>query len=137
MLSGLVVSFLWKGSPGLLASFEGICVAAGICGVFCFLRGMGMGDLKLMAAIGSWLGPEQTIFAIVITFCAGAVIGIIWAAARGSLMKSFDSTGDLLVGFGKNGLRGHQTIVLDNPDCMRIPYAPAIAIGTLFSFFAF
>ena len=136
-ICGLLVSCWLHGLTGLWSSLGGICLAAVVCGVFCFLRGMGMGDLKLCAAIGAWIGPEQLGFALVMTFIAGAVIGVVWALCTGTLSKSLDSTGDLLSGFASSGIRPHQTIVLDNPKCLKIPYAPAIAFGTLFSFLAF
>lgn len=134
-LTGVAMGGLSKGLAGLENSFSGISLAALVCGVFCYLRGMGMGDLKLCAAIGAWIGPGQLKIALVITFIAGALIGIIWAVCTKSLSKSLDSTGDLLAGFGRLGLRPHKTLVLDNPITVKLPFAPAIAIGTLISFF--
>jgi len=136
-IAGLVVNGFVSGLHGVWVGLEGFGLAAMICGVFCYLRGMGMGDLKLCAAIGAWLGPQQMGFALVMTFIAGAVMGVIWAMATGTLSKSLDSTGDLLSGFAKDGIRPHDTIVLDNPSTLKLPYAPAIAFGTLFSFLAF
>ena len=51
-------------------------------------------------------------------------------------MRIIQSTGDLIFGLKKRGLRRHPERVLGNPLMRRMPYAPAIAIGTLFSFFA-
>ena len=96
-----------------------------------------MGDLKLCAAIGAWLGPNQIGFALVVTFIAGAAIGLLWALITRRLSQSLASTGDLLSTFATRGIRPHQTIALDNPGAFKIPYAPAIAIGTLFSFLAY
>jgi prepilin peptidase CpaA len=67
---------------------------------------------------------------------AGGVMALCWAAAGGFLGQLFGSTGDLLAGFGKRGLRPHPELVLDNPKARKMPYAPAIAIGTLVSFFS-
>jgi prepilin peptidase CpaA len=136
-VSGIVASCLVGGAAGFGSSLAGMGIATLVCGVFCFLRGMGMGDLKLCAAIGAWIGPEQTGFALVMTFIAGAIIGVIWAISTKSLTASLDSTGDLLSGFAKSGIRPHDTIRLENPRALKIPYAPAIAIGTMFSFLAF
>jgi prepilin peptidase CpaA len=44
--------------------------------------------------------------------------------------------GQLIVNFGKRGLRPHPQLVLNNPKARKMPYAPAIAAGTIFSFFA-
>lgn len=135
--SGMAANCLLHGLAGLGSSIGGVCVAAAVCGLFCILRGMGMGDLKLCGAIGAWIGPHQLGFALLITFIAGAAIGIVWALCAGSLSRSLASTGDLLAGFVKTGIRPHHTITLECPGGLRIPYAPAIAVGTLFSFLAF
>jgi prepilin peptidase CpaA len=56
--------------------------------------------------------------------------------AGGFLGQLFSNTGALLMNFGKRGLRAHPELVLDNPSARKMPYAPAIAIGTLVSFFS-
>jgi Flp pilus assembly protein protease CpaA len=40
---------------------------------------MGMGDLKLCAAEGGWIGPGQLGIALVATSIAGGVLALIWA----------------------------------------------------------
>ena len=42
-------------------------------GVLCWMGGMGMGDVKLCAAIGAWIGPAQLLIALVVTGIAGAL----------------------------------------------------------------
>jgi prepilin peptidase CpaA len=97
---------------------------------------MGMGDVKLCAAIGAWVGPSQLMIALVITGLAGGVMAVCWAASRGFLGELFAGSGDLIFGATKRGLRPHAELVLSNPLARKMPYAPAIAIGTLMSFFA-
>ena len=95
-----------------------------------------MGDVKLCAAIGAWIGPSQLATALVITGIAGGVMALCWAAAGGFLGDLFRNTGDLVFGLKERGLRPHAELVLDNPLARKMPYAPAIAIGTLVSFFS-
>jgi len=95
---------------------------------------MGMGDVKLFAAIAAWLGPAQTFTALLYTGVAGGLIAIGWSLAGGFLMQSMRGTASLIAGFARKGLQPCDTIVLDNPLNRRIPYAPAIAIGTILSF---
>jgi prepilin peptidase CpaA len=97
---------------------------------------MGMGDLKLCAAVGAWIGPAQLGTALVVTGIAGGALALIWAACHGSLRESLDGSSDLISSLWTNGVRPHPVLVLDNPSARKMPYAPAIAIGTLFSFFA-
>src|SRR5690349_15705202 len=67
LVAGLVSTGASRGFTGVAASVAGIAVAVAVVGPICWMRGMGMGDLKLCAAIGAWIGPSQMIFALVIT----------------------------------------------------------------------
>ena len=100
------------------------------------MGGMGMGDVKLVAAIGTWIGPSQLFFALFVTAIVGGVMALTWAVAGGFLGDLADGTGDLLAGIGKRGLQPHPELVLSNAATRKMPYAPAIAVGTLISFFA-
>ncbi len=136
LAAGIVISALRRGWGGLGSSLEGILLASLILGILHWLGGMGMGDVKLCAAIGAWIGPSQLVLALVMMGIAGGVMAVVWAVCGGFLKESLSGAGDLLVGVGKRGLRPHPTLVLNNPKARRMPYAPAIAIGTIFSFFA-
>lgn len=107
-----------------------------IFGFFCWMGGMGMGDVKLCAAIGAWIGPSQLLLALVLTGLAGGVMVLCWALAGGFARDLFKGTGDLILGMKKRGLRPHPELVINNPLTRKMPYAPAIAIGTLVSFFS-
>jgi prepilin peptidase CpaA len=135
LVAGLAFSAGRYGMAGFARSMEGIGLAVAAVGVICWLRGMGMGDLKLCAAVGAWIGVTQLAVALVITAMAGGVMAIVWAARHGALGESFDGAADLAFGAVRRGLRPHPVLVLDHPRARGIPYAPAIAIGTLFSFF--
>jgi prepilin peptidase CpaA len=136
MAAGICVSAWMHGWEGIRHSLSGLALGAALFGLLYWLGGMGMGDLKLCAAIGAWVGPKQLLLALVITSMAGGVMALCWAAAGGFLGELFEGTGDLLFGFGKRGLRPDPAHTLSNPSARKMPYAPAIAIGTIVSFFA-
>jgi prepilin peptidase CpaA len=136
LLAGIVVSTLTGGWSGLGQSVLGLSIAGLLLGFFYFLGGMGMGDVKLCAAIGAWIGPQQLGTALVVMGVAGGVMAVLWAARGGYLKESLSGAGDLILGVGKRGLRPHSTLLLTNPAARKMPYAPAIAIGTIFSFLA-
>jgi prepilin peptidase CpaA len=52
------------------------------------------------------------------------------------MKELFTGTGDLLFGWRRRGMRREPEDALANPLRRKMPYAPAIAIGTLISFFA-
>ncbi len=136
LLAGIVVATVTGGWSGLGQSLLGLSLAAVLLGIFYCLGGMGMGDVKLCAAIGAWIGPQQLGTALVVMGIAGGLMAVLWAAHGGYLKESLSGAGDLILGVRKRGLRPHASLVLANPAARRMPYAPAIAIGTIFSFLA-
>jgi len=132
LAAGPILSGIRHGLSGVEASLGGIAVAVALVGPFCWLRGMGVGDLKLCAGIGAWLGPGELVLALVITAIAGGVIAVSYAAWHRSLGRSLVGTGDLVAGLFRGKSRVVRQISLDNPAALSIPYVPAIAIGTVF-----
>jgi len=128
---GIAVSAWFHGWHGVVQSLEGVAVGVVTFGILFVLGGMGAGDVKLCAAIGAWIGPGQLFIALVLTGLAGGVMVIAWAAYAGFLKDLFTGTGDLVFSGAKRA-----EVTLSNPLRRKMPYAPAIAIGTLFSFFA-
>lgn len=136
LLAGFVVSGWFHGWYGIVQSLAGLGVGALFFGILCWMGGMGMGDVKLCAAIGVWIGPSQMLTALVLTGIAGGVMALCWAVAGGFVGEMLNGTGELIFGWRQRGLRAHPELVLDNPSARKMPYAPAIAIGTLISFFS-
>jgi prepilin peptidase CpaA len=133
-VSGILFRFVTAGASGLLSGLEGAALALLLFGWIWALKGMGMGDLKLVAGVGAWVGPGQFFMAFVMTGIAGGIMAICYALRRGSLAKSLDNMGDLLIHLGSCKRRPHNEIRLGGSKALSIPYAPAIAVGTLFSF---
>jgi prepilin peptidase CpaA len=136
MAVGIAVSGWTHGWQGVEQSVAGLALAALILGIFFGMGGMGMGDVKLYVAIGAWIGPSQLMVAMVITALAGGAMALGWAAWGGFLGELFTGSGDLVSSLKRRGLRPHPELVLANPRTRKMPYAPAIAIGTLLSFFS-
>jgi len=128
--AGLVANTVVGGFSGLGMSAAGILTAGLVVGGFCWFRAMGFGDLKLCAAVGAWIGPSALLFALLITAMAGGVMAIVYAVWKGKLGVLFDRSSNLL-----RGSRSSASDVRD-PSALAIPYAPAIAFGVVFSFFA-
>jgi prepilin peptidase CpaA len=139
LVAGIALSFApasWHGI-GIVQSLEGMGLGLLLFGILALMGGMGMGDVKLCAAIGAWVGPQQLFFALVVTAVAGGIMAVIWAAMGGFLGELFSGSADLMLGWRKRGMKVNPEQTLANPKARKMPYAPAIAVGTLMSFFAF
>jgi prepilin peptidase CpaA len=116
LVLGIVASAWLHGWHGLGQSFCGLGLGLLLYGFLFWMGGMGAGDVKLAAAIGAWIGPNQLFIALIVTAMAGGIMVLVWALVRGHLKDMFKGAGDHLK--------------------RKMPYAPAIAVGTLISFFA-
>lgn len=68
---GIAVQALFFGWSGVGTGLLGLLTGFGLLIVPWLMHGMGAGDVKLMAAIGVWLGPMLTFY----SFALGALIG--------------------------------------------------------------
>ena len=136
-MAGGVAAQVWNnGWHGLAQSMGGLGLGALIFGILFWMGGMGMGDVKLCAAIGAWVGPEQLLLALVITGLAGGIMALVWAIFSGFTGQLFKNSSDLVFGWRERSGLAHPELVLSSPMARKMPYAPAIAVGTLISFFA-
>jgi leader peptidase (prepilin peptidase) / N-methyltransferase len=90
-LPGIVVGFAfsWFAPPGPIASLAGIALGAGvlygIAAAYYVVRkeeGMGMGDVKMLAMIGAFLGWRAVLLTLVLSSFAGALIGLALMASK-------------------------------------------------------
>ncbi|MBI3399853.1 MAG: prepilin peptidase [Acidobacteria bacterium] len=84
----------------------------------------GAGDVKLLAALGAWLGPAGTFTAFLYSAIAGGALAIVVAVSRGRLRTTMERTAALARSGG-----GLAAEIGRAPAEGRFAYAPAIAIG--------
>jgi prepilin peptidase CpaA len=125
--------FRWH---GLGQSFAGLGLGLLTFGFLYWLGGMGGGDVKLFAALGAWLGPVQMFWALFFTSLFGGIMVLCWIAYRKVFRKLLLLAGDLVFGVKRNGVGREPESSLADLLKRKMPYAPAIAMGTLMSFFA-
>jgi prepilin peptidase CpaA len=93
------------------------------------LRGLGGGDVKLLAALGAWIGPGAALWLALWTAIAGGPIALVLALSRGYLRQAFENVWSLLMFWRIAGLRPHPSMNLGTPGSPRLPYAVPIAVG--------
>jgi prepilin peptidase CpaA len=95
------------------------------------LGGMGGGDVKLMGALGAWLGAGTALWVALYTGLAGGVLAIAVAAFKGYLGRAFGNIWLLLAHWRVSGLQPLQQLTLENSESPRLAYAVPIFAGTL------
>lgn len=134
LITGLGFRCYWEGWHGLAQGAEGMLAGGGVFFLFFLVRGMGAGDVKLMAAVGAWVGVWPTVLVMVYAAFAGLGIAVFYMFFYGRVGSTFVNVGELLRFHVTSGVKPHPEINLQDPGAMRMPYGLAIAIGTLFVF---
>jgi prepilin peptidase CpaA len=129
--AALLVHWLTGGSEGAMFAAGGWVVGLFLFLPFFALRGMGGGDVKLLAALGAWLGPQQVLWLAIYTGIAGGVMGVWAAAASGYLKTALRNVFGALIYWGTVGLKPVPGLTLESGKAPRLAYALPILAGTL------
>jgi len=130
ILLGLVLRTVFQGWEGLALSVSGMLVAPVLLLLLHAGRGLGMGDIKLAAAVGAILGPPLTLVAVFLTALAGGIVALVAQLRPGGLLAQTLST--LLIGLPLLGRWARRAQAQEHdPSTMTIPYGVGIAIGSL------
>jgi len=127
LLGGLQDAGLFQnavGAQGFLQALGGLGIAFGIFLPFYLFRGMGAGDVKLMAGIGTFMGPFDTLLAVGASLVAGALMGFVILVAKGGLADAWRRWFMLL------RYLTYQPPEQGEAAAIKFPYAIAIATGT-------
>ncbi|WP_342113815.1 A24 family peptidase [Pseudoduganella sp. OTU4001] len=120
------------GAIGLLKGAAGMVLGLFLLLPMYALGAMGAGDVKLMAAIGAFLGPLDTLGAGLSSVLAGGVLALLVALFQGSLRKVGSNVKVMVLGSVLRSMSGGSARV-DAPVAAtgQLPYAVAIATGTV------
>lgn len=130
-LAGLLTQILTSGPQGALAAAGGWVVGTLLFLPFFVLRGMGGGDVKLLAGLGAWLGPGDTLWLAAYSALAGGALGVIVAVSRGYLRTAFRNVFAMLAYWRSVGIRPVPNLTLDSAKTPRLAYAIPIFAGTV------
>jgi len=125
--AGVVLAASGFGRVGVVAALTGCLLGLSLMLPGHILGATGAGDVKLLAAAGTLLGPTGTLWAFVLTTIAGGAIALIVAARRRRLRLTFQRSFDLVRTGAANAAEIENSPSAGN----RFAYAPAIAVGAI------
>jgi prepilin peptidase CpaA len=136
-LSGVLVgigmnAFLYQ-TAGVWISLKGLGLAMLIYFPLFLLRGMGAGDVKLMAALGAMVGWENWLGIFMITSICGGIAAVVVICWKGRFRKTLENVWFILLSLGHR-----QAPYASNPQLdvrtdqgVRLPHGVVIAFGTV------
>ncbi len=128
------------GGLGLGASLLGTLFGFGLLIVPYAMGGVGAGDVKLMAAIGAWLGMPLTFYVFIASGLAGGVYAIVLLALRNGLQDTAIHMHILwlrLTAFSRHlgsDARVESEVRRDDRRRRLIPFAAMVAVGVIATF---
>ena len=132
LVLGLGLNTFWFQWRGARASLMGIGLAFLIYFPLYLLRGMGAGDVKLMAAIGAIVGAANWFGIFIVSSLLGGVVAIVLLLSRGRLMNSLWNIGFLFQRlFSLKAPYAREELDISSPKSIKLPHGVAIAGGSV------
>ncbi len=136
-LSGLILGFglnaLFFHTHGALAAAQGMLLATAVYLPLYLLRGMGAGDVKLMAAVGALVGPANWFVIFVATALVGGAAAAVFAFLKGRFTETCCNVVFLIKDLVhlRAPHRTNPKMDFRNPASLRMPHGVLIALGSL------
>jgi prepilin peptidase CpaA len=127
----LVFHWATGGASGVAQGLGGWAAGVALLILPYALGGMGAGDVKLIGALGAWLGPGDAFWLAMYTGVAGAVMALIVGAWHGYLRQAWSNVWLLLTFWRVSGLRPFPELTLATSRGPRLAYAAPILVGTI------
>jgi prepilin peptidase CpaA len=130
-----LVALMAHGYVGGLAG-AGWSLAGWMVGVAFFLPffalgGMGAGDVKLLAALGAWLGPMSAVWVALFSLIAGGVLGLAVAVGYGYLGQALTNISWMFQFWRSQGPKPVPQVTLATHKGPRLAYAIPVFAGLM------
>jgi len=140
LLGGLTFHAVTAGWTGLAGSAIGLLFGFVILLIFHARGGMGAGDVKLMAAIGAWLGMPMTFYVFIASGLAAGAYAIVLLVMRDGLQECAIHMQILwlrMTAFSRHlghDARVESEVKRDDRRRRLIPFAAMVAVGVVATF---
>jgi prepilin peptidase CpaA len=144
-VSGFLLALALRVPLGTSAVLDGLLAAAiafGLALPVFALGGLGGGDVKLLAAVGAFLGVERLWGALFVAVLVGGALAIISVLRRGKAPETLANLYILIKGLarkesytGWKGEEGDAPLTIRSAGVVTRPFAVAIAAGAIYAVF--
>jgi prepilin peptidase CpaA len=134
-LSGLAQCWTPNHLAGPMQALLGFAAGFAIPFVLFAIGALGGGDVKLLAGVGAWLGPEAAIKIFLLAAIAGMVIVLAQAISQGRTTALFRNSALIALNAAHVGELGVENMAESGKACRSVdrplPYAVPVLIATL------
>jgi prepilin peptidase CpaA len=129
--AAFAVHFAGAGQAGVQEAAAGWATGLFLFMPLFLLGGMGAGDVKLLAALGAWLGPGPAFWLAIYGSMAGGVLAVVVALRHNYLRTALSNLGILGKFWWLVGLRPMASLTLERGSGPRLAYAVPLFLGTV------
>jgi len=131
--AGLIMQGVFFGWPGVVTALLGLLVGLGLLILPWAVHGMGAGDVKLLAAIGAWLGPWLTLLSFAVGGIIGGVVALVMIFATGRAIHAYTNLQTIMSKFRRldtafSEIGGAKTF---GDSSQLLPYGVPLTAGTI------
>jgi prepilin peptidase CpaA len=132
-VAGLTINLLVGGLPGVRESLLGLLLGFTFYFLLYLLRGMGAGDVKLMAAVGAIAGPAAWLRIFILTAFLAGFFGFLLASSKGRLKETLSNFAFMLhqLAFFRAPHLQRPDLDVRNPERLRMPHGAAAGLGCI------
>src|ERR1700758_1832822 len=118
MLSALLLRFGFLGWRGLFDGVLGLLIGGAAFLVLFIIHAMGGGDVKLMAAVGAWVGLSYVGKALLASALCGGILAVGYMLVLGRFCSALANVVSLIRFHARAGAETHPEINLSNPSAV-------------------
>lgn len=130
-VAALVFHAAMAGTTGVMTTAGGWLLGVALFFPFFALGGLGAGDVKLLGAIGAWLGPGVVLPVGMYSALAGGIFAIVVALRTGYLGQALHNLKFLGTFWLTVGLKPAEGLTLEQKTTPRLAYALPMFVGLL------
>ncbi len=128
---GVALNWAHAGASGVASSIVGISLITTILLAPFALGGIGGGDVKMMAAVGAFLGPRLAMFGLAAGTVLGGVVMALHLARVGRLLEKLRSLGAMIASVVTTQTLAGLHVSARDPGAISLPYSIPLGLGTL------
>ena len=131
ILTGFALNAWQSGSTGLLGSLGGFALAIALLFAPFALGGVGAGDVKMMGAVGAFLGPHLVLQSLFVGLVLGGVFAVVRLAGSPLLREKIGASWRMVANEVLSRSLAPLKAPASDPNAIVLPYSLPLGIGTV------
>jgi prepilin peptidase CpaA len=130
LVIGIAANSIAGGWSGAKDSLLGAALGFALLLPFALIKSLGMGDLKLVTALGAFLGPQRLLLVLFVTILVNGLMALFLVIWKKRVRQTLRNLSHMLTALFSFHLPGPQ-LTLDTPESLKVPFGVAVAVAVI------